>query len=34
MGRWYEQAIVNARPNPKAQEHHNADPDPFATHRR
>ncbi|MCU0225011.1 MAG: 3-ketoacyl-CoA thiolase [Acidobacteria bacterium] len=32
MGRWYEQAIVNARTNEKAQEFQNADPDPFATH--
>ncbi|RMF73897.1 MAG: 3-ketoacyl-CoA thiolase [Acidobacteria bacterium] len=32
MGRWYEQAVLNARANPKAQEHTNALPDPFATH--
>lgn len=32
MGRWYEQAIVNARTNELAQEYHNADKDPFATH--
>lgn len=32
MGRWYEQAILNARLNPKAQEYHNAVPDPFAQH--
>ncbi len=32
MGRWYEQAILNSRKNPKAQEYHNAMPDPFAAH--
>ena len=32
MGRWYEQAIVNARMNPKAQEFHNTTEDLFATH--
>ena len=32
MGRWYEQAILNARRNAKAQEHHNAADDPFAFH--
>ncbi len=34
MGRWYEQAITAARTNDKAQEFHNADPDPFASHQR
>ncbi|MDQ7088683.1 MAG: beta-ketoacyl synthase N-terminal-like domain-containing protein [Acidobacteriota bacterium] len=34
MGRWYEQAILAARTNDKAQEFHNADPDPFASHQR
>ncbi len=32
MGRWYEQAILNARKNPKAQEFENATPDLFAAH--
>ncbi len=32
MGRWYEQAVLNARLNPKAQEHANRLPDPFAAH--
>lgn len=32
MGRWYEQAILNARTNEKAQEYHNKDADPFVTH--
>ena len=32
MGRWYEQAIVNARKNPKAQEFHNTTEDLFGTH--
>ena len=32
MGRWYEQAILNARTNEKAQEYHNKDADPFASH--
>jgi acetyl-CoA acetyltransferase len=31
MAEWYAQAIENARRNPNAQEHHNADPDPRAT---
>ena len=31
MAEWYALAIENARRNPKAQEHHNADPDPRAT---
>ncbi len=31
MAEWYAQAIENARRNPKAQEFHNADPDPRAT---
>ena len=31
MARWYEQAILNARRNPKAQEHHNSIEDLFAT---
>jgi len=30
MARWYEQAILNARKNPKAQEHHNKIDDLFA----
>jgi acetyl-CoA C-acetyltransferase/acetyl-CoA acyltransferase len=30
MAKWYELAILNARRNPKAQEHHNAAQDPFA----
>lgn len=30
MARWYEQAILNARKNPKAQEYHNQAPDLFA----
>lgn len=30
MAKWYELAILNARRNPKAQEHHNAAKDPFA----
>lgn len=29
MATWYAQAIQNARKNPKAQEFHNTDPDPF-----
>ncbi len=32
MGRWYEQAILNARSCPTAQEYHNRDKDPFASH--
>ncbi len=32
MGRWYEQAILNARRNPKAQENQNSTADPFAAH--
>jgi len=32
MGRWYEQAVINARLNPKAQEYHNAAEDLFAQH--
>ncbi len=32
MGRWYEQAMLNARKNPKAQEYQNATPDLFAAH--
>lgn len=31
MAEWYAIAIENARMNPNAQEHHNADPDPRAT---
>ena len=31
MARWYEQAILNARRNPKAQEYHNTTEDLFAT---
>lgn len=31
MAEWYALAIENARKNPMAQEHHNADPDPRAT---
>ncbi len=31
MAEWYALAIENARRNPKAQEHHNADPDPRST---
>lgn len=31
MAEWYGLAIENSRRNPKAQEHHNADPDPRAT---
>jgi acetyl-CoA C-acetyltransferase/acetyl-CoA acyltransferase len=31
MAEWYALAMENARRNPKAQEHHNADPDPRAT---
>jgi len=31
MAEWYALAIENARRNPKAQEHHNADPDPRVT---
>ena len=30
MARWYEQMVLNARKNPKAQEHHNAIDDLFA----
>jgi acetyl-CoA C-acetyltransferase len=30
MAQWYANAIENARKNPKAQEYHNAFPDPFA----
>lgn len=30
MAKWYEQAVLNARKNPKAQEHHNKAADPFA----
>ncbi|OGB60344.1 MAG: 3-ketoacyl-CoA thiolase [Caldithrix sp. RBG_13_44_9] len=30
MARWYEQAIKNARQNPKAQEYHNTTPDLYA----
>jgi acetyl-CoA C-acetyltransferase len=32
MGRWYEQAVLNARRNPRAQEYQNAAPDLFALH--
>jgi acetyl-CoA C-acetyltransferase len=32
MGRWYEQAVRNARRNPKAQEYHNTTEDLFAAH--
>lgn len=32
MGRWYQNAVENARLNPKAQEHHNRTPDLFGTH--
>lgn len=32
MGRWYEQAVRNARLNPKAQEFHNTTTDLFSTH--
>ncbi|MBP7149069.1 MAG: 3-ketoacyl-CoA thiolase [Acidobacteria bacterium] len=32
MGRWYEQALQNARLNPKAQEHENATPALFEQH--
>lgn len=32
MGRWYEQAVQNARRNPKAQEFHNTTEDLFGTH--
>jgi acetyl-CoA acetyltransferase len=32
MGRWYEQAILNARKNPKAQEYENPTPDLFTAH--
>ncbi len=31
MAEWYALAVENARNNPNAQEHHNADPDPRAT---
>ncbi len=31
MAEWYALAVENARRNPKAQEHHNSDPDPRAT---
>ncbi len=31
MAEWYALAVENARRNPNAQEHHNADPDPRAT---
>jgi acetyl-CoA C-acetyltransferase/acetyl-CoA acyltransferase len=31
MAEWYALAVENARRNPKAQEHHNPDPDPRAT---
>jgi acetyl-CoA C-acetyltransferase/acetyl-CoA acyltransferase len=31
MAEWYALAMENARRNPKAQEHHNSDPDPRAT---
>ena len=31
MARFYEQAIINARRNPKAQEYHNTNPDLFGT---
>jgi acetyl-CoA C-acetyltransferase/acetyl-CoA acyltransferase len=31
MAEWYALAVENARRNPMAQEHHNADPDPRAT---
>lgn len=31
MAEWYALSVENARRNPKAQEHHNADPDPRAT---
>ncbi len=31
MAEWYALSVENARKNPKAQEHHNADPDPRAT---
>ncbi len=31
MALWYAQCVENARNNPKAQEHHNSFPDPFAT---
>lgn len=30
MAKWYEQAILNARRHPKAQEHHNRAADPYA----
>lgn len=30
MAKWYEQSILNARKNPKAQEYHNTSPDLFA----
>jgi len=32
MGRWYEQAVLNARRNPKAQEFHNTTEDLFGLH--
>jgi acetyl-CoA C-acetyltransferase len=31
MAKWYEKAILNARKNPKAQEYHNTNPDPYKT---
>ena len=31
MARWYANAIENARLDPTAQEHHNANPDPYGT---
>jgi acetyl-CoA C-acetyltransferase/acetyl-CoA acyltransferase len=31
MAKWYELAITNARKNPKAQEHHNSNPNLFET---
>lgn len=31
MAEWYALAVENSRRNPKAQEHHNTDPDPRAT---
>jgi acetyl-CoA C-acetyltransferase/acetyl-CoA acyltransferase len=34
MGRWYEQAVINARLNEKAQEYHNTTEDLFDTHQR
>ncbi|MBF0362214.1 MAG: 3-ketoacyl-CoA thiolase [Oligoflexia bacterium] len=31
LARWYENAILNARKCPEAQEHHNTDPNPYQT---